>query len=758
MMASTIAIPLHESSLHIVKQCGPILNNALQSKFGSLATFDGVNFEKDHGIALLKKPVVAPEKRFSVKLYQGVNLSVWKADLTNFPVDAVVNAANEHLQHYGGLADALSSAGGPQIQKDCNDYITKNGSLRTGDAIVCDAGLLPCKKIIHAVGPKLPLHPSASDVSSAEWYLKKAISNILDEVRKNQLKTVAIPAISSGLFNYPLPQCADTIVSTVKQYYQHPPHRYFPDEIFLVNHDEPTVKEMERACHQILGNVLPKMYSQAAGSNSTGGGMTSQSPLKIGNVVLTLKKGKIEEQQTDVIVNTTSAELKLDSGTVSKALLMKAGFEMQKEIKSAARKNYVIHTKPYNLKCKAVYHTWITRNSTVKEDLYKSVSECLWLAATKYHTSIAFPAIGTGGLGLNKKEVAQIMSQAVANFAGNFQNKMEVYFVIFPSDRDTFKAFDEEMRSLQLKASEHDFTHAHEHKDDLRDLAKISLSGPSDEATSEAEYWLSCLFSKSSGTSFQIYNNFIQHFGEKEYEQLSQLTNWGINVKESLVNGHASILVNGGSYEEAVIAGLQVEAILRDVQQEFIKEQERAMLEMLPLPPKRLSSERKAFEISASVSATFGRAGLQVLRVEKVENSALSKLFDLKKEQLQISTPKTMFQLIPAQFCEMISHIGFQAECAPPRVAAYGQGIYFTGSVSEAMEVWKKPNEKYLYFVEADVLSGDSTPGKPGLILPPARARDSQKLYDSVSGGRDVAVIFSGYQALPKHIITCKMI
>uniref|UniRef100_A0A3Q3LZF0 Macro domain-containing protein n=1 Tax=Mastacembelus armatus TaxID=205130 RepID=A0A3Q3LZF0_9TELE len=208
-MASTIAIPLHESSLHIVKQCGPILNNALQSKFGSLATFDGVNFEKDHGIALLKKPVVAPEKRFSVKLYQGVNLSVWKADLTNFPVDAVVNAANEHLQHYGGLADALSSAGGPQIQKDCNDYITKNGSLRTGDAIVCDAGLLPCKKIIHAVGPKLPLHPSASDVSSAEWYLKKAISNILDEVRKNQLKTVAIPAISSGLFNYPLPQCKE---------------------------------------------------------------------------------------------------------------------------------------------------------------------------------------------------------------------------------------------------------------------------------------------------------------------------------------------------------------------------------------------------------------------------------------------------------------------------------------------------------------------------------------------------------------------
>lgn len=71
--------------------------------------------------------------------------------------------------------------------------------------------------------------------------------------------------------------------------------------------------------------------------------------------------------------------------------------------------------------------------------LLDSVSECLRLAASKQHNSISFPAIGTGGLGFNKKEVAQVMSDAVANFAQKFPKKMDVYFVIFHYDNETFK-------------------------------------------------------------------------------------------------------------------------------------------------------------------------------------------------------------------------------------------------------------------------------------------------------------------------------
>lgn len=74
------------------------------------------------------------------------------------------------------------------------------------------------------------------------------------------------------------------------------------------------------------------------------------------------------------------------------------------------------------------------------------------------------------------------------------------------------------------------------------------------------------------------------------------------------------------------------------------------------------------------------------------------------------------------------------------------------------MELWKEQNEEYVYLVEADVLTGVSTRGKPGLILPPARGTDPLIHYDSVNGGNDIAVIFSTYQARPKHIITCKLV
>lgn len=71
--------------------------------------------------------------------------------------------------------------------------------------------------------------------------------------------------------------------------------------------------------------------------------------------------------------------------------------------------------------------------------LFKSVSECLSLADESGHKSIAFPAIGTGGLGFSKTEVAQIMSNAVATFAQRSLKKMDIYFVIYPSDNYTFK-------------------------------------------------------------------------------------------------------------------------------------------------------------------------------------------------------------------------------------------------------------------------------------------------------------------------------
>ncbi|XP_013125678.1 poly [ADP-ribose] polymerase 9 [Oreochromis niloticus] len=765
-MDHNLEIPLHESSLNIVKQSRSALSHILDSKFGCVVTFEGVDFESDVSFGQQKRQTVVPEKRFSVKLPAGVEVSVWKADLTDFKVDAVVNAANSFLQHGAGLAQALCEAGGPQIQMESKDYIFKHGSLLTGEAIVTNAGSLPCRKIIHAVGPQLSPNPSYPEVSHAEPFLKTTITSILQKATQYRLDSVAIPAISSGLFSYPLSDCAKTIVSTVKDYYERFPHRQPPTKIFFVNHDEPTVAEMHRACHRILDPNQSNQslsYSQAAERNTRSAAKTSN--IQIGSVLITLKSDKIEDQKTDVIVNTASSDRNLNKGQISNALLSKAGDRMQDEILKHSPGKQVVITNAYKLRCKEVFHTFCSFNNqqtAAYKSLSDSVRECLWLAASKGHKSISFPAIGTGHLGFPKQEAANIMLEAVADFAQTAQRKMDVYFVIFPSDRDTFQAFEGQMKSLQHKISNSSFRQGFDNKEDLRfnkaPTPQISLRSPCKESLHEAEKWLTHLLFRPPQSTV-IYNNFIQHLSEKQYLQLSRLTRKGVKFEEFLSKGHAWLKVDGHSVEDVVGAVLEVEAMLCTVQEEFVREEEDEMCKLLAEVPRERERKTKTVDNSSSEFKNripaFKNLGLWILKVDKVENSTLKKLFDLKKNQLGCSSEK-MFQRIPAQFCEMVSHIGFHSECAPPKDPKYGEGIYFAGTVMEAIDVWKEEKDKYLYFVEADVLRGDSTKGQQGLILPPAKGTDPQVRYDSVKGGSDISVIFSSYQALPRYIITCE--
>ncbi|XP_060889318.1 uncharacterized protein LOC132961603 [Labrus mixtus] len=99
--------------------------------------------------------LLGQDKRLSIELSSSFTVMVWKADLTTFVADTIVNAANENLQHYGGLALALCKAGGQDIVEESDLHIQKHGKLKTGEAIVTNAGNLLCKKIIHAVGPRV---------------------------------------------------------------------------------------------------------------------------------------------------------------------------------------------------------------------------------------------------------------------------------------------------------------------------------------------------------------------------------------------------------------------------------------------------------------------------------------------------------------------------------------------------------------------------------------------------------------------------
>uniref|UniRef100_A0AAY4B1V5 Macro domain-containing protein n=1 Tax=Denticeps clupeoides TaxID=299321 RepID=A0AAY4B1V5_9TELE len=285
-------LPVAVDKAHIVQESWPALSEILQTKFDCIAVAHGLNdISRAREWSTSRKPV-SPEKKY-VKRHKNVLVSVWKDDLTTHRVDAVVNAANEGLQHFGGLALALSEAGGPQIQMKCNEIIQSKGLVKTGDCVVTQAGSLPCNYIIHAVGPHVPKNHTNKDVEKVAPLLTKAVNNILKCTEEKDLRSVAIPALSSGLFNFPLRKCAEVIVCAVERY---PFARRQPVEVRLVNNDDPSVDAMLRQCTDIFGPSDPT----AAVTSTKSDRRTAEVPVssvQIGSVTLHLKKGHIEEEK-----------------------------------------------------------------------------------------------------------------------------------------------------------------------------------------------------------------------------------------------------------------------------------------------------------------------------------------------------------------------------------------------------------------------------------------------------------------------------
>jgi len=130
-----------------------------------------------------------------------------KGDITQLDVDAIVNAANAQLIMGGGVAGAIRSKGGSEIQEEAK----KKAPISVGEAVITTGGKLKARHVIHAVGPR-------QGEGNEETKLKNATINSLKLMDKHNLKTIAFPAISTGIFRYPLEKCADIMISTSKSY------------------------------------------------------------------------------------------------------------------------------------------------------------------------------------------------------------------------------------------------------------------------------------------------------------------------------------------------------------------------------------------------------------------------------------------------------------------------------------------------------------------------------------------------------------
>jgi len=138
-------------------------------------------------------------------------LELVKGDITDLSVDCVVNAANSQLKLGGGVAGAIRRKAGPRIQEECDETVSKQGEVPTGQAVITSGGNLKARYVIHVVGPVF-------GKGEEDTKLRDATINSLKLADEHKLKSMAFPALSTGYFGLSKRRCAEVMLRATISY------------------------------------------------------------------------------------------------------------------------------------------------------------------------------------------------------------------------------------------------------------------------------------------------------------------------------------------------------------------------------------------------------------------------------------------------------------------------------------------------------------------------------------------------------------
>ena len=175
----------------------------------------------------------------STRTINGVTLALMRGNIVEVQVDAIVNAANSGLRGGGGVDGAIHRAGGPLIMEECR----KIGGCPTGSAVATTAGRLPAKYVFHAVGPIY------SGSQNDGLLLASAYQSCLDLAEQHQVKSIAFPSLSTGIYGYPLQLAAPIALRTIIEHIQKPTSL---QQVLMVLFGESAYSAHEQALNQIM--------------------------------------------------------------------------------------------------------------------------------------------------------------------------------------------------------------------------------------------------------------------------------------------------------------------------------------------------------------------------------------------------------------------------------------------------------------------------------------------------------------------------
>jgi O-acetyl-ADP-ribose deacetylase len=179
------------------------------------------------------------EAFMSTRTINGVTLALLRGNIVEAQVDAIVNAANSGLRGGGGVDGAIHRAGGSSIMEECR----KIGGCPTGSAVATTAGRLPAKYIFHAVGP---IYSGSQD---DERLLASAYQSCLNLAEQHQVKSIAFPSLSTGIYGYPFELAAPIALRTIIGHIQKPTSL---QRVLMVLFGERAYSAHEQALDQIM--------------------------------------------------------------------------------------------------------------------------------------------------------------------------------------------------------------------------------------------------------------------------------------------------------------------------------------------------------------------------------------------------------------------------------------------------------------------------------------------------------------------------
>ncbi|KAJ8286103.1 hypothetical protein GJAV_G00034590 [Gymnothorax javanicus] len=396
----------------------------------------------------------------SYSLPDGLQVLICLGDITKQDADALVNDANEDLDLCRGVAAALSKAGGPEVQRECDNLVKNFGKIPPGEVVVTTGGNLNCKVLLHSVGPV-----DGKAGGRERFLLKKAVHSALNLSEIMEFQSIAMPCISSGVGGVSANVCSKAIVTAVREFGSQGARSL--SRIILIDSREEAVRAMHEACERLLLGI-----NTTESAPSDLGYLMNDSPqddTSEGVVRLEVIQGMIEAQQVDALVSPMVGHDPL-STRVGNTLYKIVGPQLTEKFRKEAGEESVPgdtvlvecdSTLPSNAVIFLNLVPWDNdQDGTAVQVLRMGINKILTSCENRGLGSVALPVLGAGiALRFPDSVVARVLQEEVCAFEKNRagQTPFLVRIVIHPNDNQASEAFKPVQEAFQRKGSTEDF-------------------------------------------------------------------------------------------------------------------------------------------------------------------------------------------------------------------------------------------------------------------------------------------------------------